>query len=37
MLDGTGLTPKLLQAVDTDDYVYLKAEFIKGSRPKVAR
>lgn len=34
MLDGTGLTPKLLQAVDTDDYVYLKAEFIKGSRPK---
>ena len=34
MLDGTGLTPKLLQSVDTDDYVYLKAEFIKGSRPK---
>lgn len=34
MLDGTGLTPKLLKAVDTDDYVYLKAEFIKGSRPK---
>lgn len=34
MLYGTGLTPKLLQAVDTDDYVYLKAEFIKGSRPK---
>lgn len=34
MLDGTGLTPKLLQTVDTDDYVYLKAEFIKGSRPK---
>lgn len=34
MLNGTGLTPKLLQAVDTDDYVYLKAEFIKGSRPK---
>lgn len=34
MLDGTGLTPKLLQALDTDDYVYLKAEFIKGSRPK---
>lgn len=34
MLDGTGLTPKLLQAVDTDEYVYLKAEFIKGSRPK---
>lgn len=29
MLDGTGLTPKLLQSVDTDDYVYLKAEFIK--------
>ena len=34
MLDGTGLTPRLLQSVDTDDYVYLKAEFIKGSRPK---
>lgn len=34
MLDGTGLTPKLLQSVDTDDYVYLKAEFIKGSRPQ---
>lgn len=34
MLDGTGLTPKLLKSVDTDDYVYLKAEFIKGSRPK---
>lgn len=34
MLDGTGLTPNLLQSVDTDDYVYLKAEFIKGSRPK---
>ena len=34
MLDGTGLTPKLLFSADTDDYVYLKAEYIKGSRPK---
>ena len=34
LLDGTGLTPRLLKAVDTDDYVYLKAEYIKGMRPK---
>lgn len=34
LLDGTGLTPRLLKAVDTEDYVYLKAEYIKGIRPK---
>lgn len=34
LLDGTGLTPRLLKAVDTEDYVYLKAEYINGIRPK---
>ena len=34
MLDGTGLTPKLLKSVEAEDYVFLKAEYIKGSRPK---
>lgn len=34
MLSDTGLTPRLINAVDKDDYVYLKAEFIKGTRPK---
>lgn len=34
LLDGTGLTPRLLKAVDTEDYVFLKAEYIKGIRPK---
>lgn len=34
LLDGTGLTPRLLKSVDTEDYVYLKAEYINGIRPK---
>jgi hypothetical protein len=34
ILDGTGLTPKLLKSVEAQDYVFLKAEYIKGSRPK---
>lgn len=34
ILDGTGLTPKLLKSETTNDYVFLKAEYIKGSRPK---
>lgn len=33
-LDGTGLTPQLLKAVDTENFVYMKAEYIKGARPK---
>lgn len=35
LLEGTGLTPYLLKAVDGEEYVYMKAEYIKGSRPKV--
>lgn len=34
MLGGTGLTPKLIKAVDKRSHVYLKAEYIKGTRPK---
>ena len=34
MLDGSGLTPKLINAVDKKNYVFLKAEYIKGARPK---
>lgn len=34
MLDGMGLTPKLINVVDKKDYVFLKAEYIKGTRPK---
>lgn len=34
LLDGTGLTPRLLKSVDTEDNVYLKAEYINGIRPK---
>lgn len=32
-LDGTGLTPKLLGCGHGDEYDYLKAEYISGSRP----
>ena len=33
-LDGTGLTPKLLGSCHGDDYNYLKAEYIPGTRPQ---
>lgn len=33
-LDGTGLTPCLLGHRHCDEYDYLKAEYIKGSRPQ---
>lgn len=33
-LDGTGLTPKLLKSDATKDYVFMKAEYIHGARPK---
>lgn len=33
-LSDTGLVPKLLGFEDTDDYVFLKAEYIKGNRPE---
>lgn len=34
LLDNTRLTPKLLHYQITDEYVCLKAEYIKGERPK---
>ena len=34
-MEGTGLTPQLLKAVDGKEFVYMKAEYIKGARPKV--
>lgn len=34
MLNETGLTPKLIYAVDKDNYVFLKAEYVKGTRPR---
>lgn len=37
VLDGTGLTPQLLGVEDTAKHVYLKAEYIKGKRPKERR
>lgn len=33
-LSGTGLVPKLLDYADTEEYVFLKAEYIKGNRPE---
>ncbi|WP_285822093.1 phosphotransferase [Xylanibacter muris] len=33
-LTGTGLTPKLLKDIKGDGFVYMKSEYIKGSRPK---
>lgn len=33
-LDGTGLTPQLLGVEETDKHIYLKAEYVKGHRPK---
>lgn len=33
-LNGTMLTPKLLECSHGDDYDYLKAEYISGTRPK---
>lgn len=33
-LKGSGLTPQLLNAVTTEDFLLFKAEYIKGKRPK---
>lgn len=33
-LDGTGLTPQLLGVEEQDDFVYMKAAYVRGSRPK---
>lgn len=33
-LDGTGLTPQLLGVKEQDDFVYMKAAYVRGNRPK---
>lgn len=33
LLQGTGLVPRIMRLIETPDYVYLKTEYITGSRP----
>ena len=35
LLVGTGLTPKLYMAIENEQYVYLKAEYVSGKRPRL--
>lgn len=35
LLDETGLTPRLLSFQEKSDYIYMKAEYVRGKRPDV--